>query len=131
MLRANCSVIVRSSPPPVSGWTVSALSAAHDPGVVSDCLLCRYRPPRTRLHGPVQDVRALQQRRQSRARPACIADAAVIKKGAPVLPEHSNVNSTSWRSRALRSAIVSERGWATKPPMLTRQLASSRPSGWP
>ncbi len=46
------------------------------------------------------------------------------KNGRPVLPEHSMVNITSCRARALRSASVNDIGWSTRPLTSSFQSAS-------
>src|SRR4051794_18294209 len=51
---------------------------------------------------------------------------APVRNGNPLLPEHSSVNVTSWRGRALTSSSVSVIGCWTSPPMCRRQVAGSR-----
>ena len=48
-----------------------------------------------------------------------------LKNGRPVLPEHSIVNVTSWRGRALMSASVSANGFLTRPPISSFHALSS------
>lgn len=107
MLRANCSVMVRSSPPSPSGVTVP-----ERPGPVM--------PELSRIvTGPASAPQKTTSMPSS-STPACLSSGASgvpaqralptppMKKGGPVLPEHSMVKSTSRRGRALTSASVSD-----------------------
>jgi hypothetical protein len=119
MLRANCSVIVRSRPPPSSGTVLPVSPALMIPELSRIVTGPRSAPQNTTSvasgSGPASCSRWCSGVPVQRALPT-----PPMKNGGPLLPEHSSVYSTVRRGRACRSASVSGRGRRARPSIRSR-----------
>ena len=128
MLRANCSVIVRSRPPVASGTVVPVVPE-------------RVMPELSRIVTRPASAPQKTTSRPSLSGAACFSTGASgvpaqralpmppVKNGKPVFPEHSRVKSSSRRWRDRRSRRVSVCGRATRPSMPSCQVAAAM-AGW-